>query len=408
MWITGILLQTNAPCRILSFGLLFIPVLFLFFPCRLFGKYKPQPMYNARWLWGSIFICMLLFLSIQLTAYHENRTPFPFPLQEWARNTQLRLTDSFNALNLTEAERSVLATITLGDNSNMSKEVRQQFSVTGVAHILSVSGFHVAIVCGFLSRILSFLSGSTAGRWIRCLLTLLLLWIFTIISGLASASIRAAVMLTLHLTGRTLYRTTDGYNILAASAFCMLACNPFYLYDVGFQLSYIAVAFIFYLQPRFSRLIQIRNPVLKTPWEWITLALAAQTGVTFLCLYYFGQFPTTFLFTNLPLTLIATLLIPLALLWILLYPAGFPGCAIVQFATETLMHGMMKIVDVFSHIPWNTLSFRFDFNTILLCYGTFFILALYDHGKYSTLLLFASALLVLCLIAKKGVSLILM
>ncbi|MDR2810905.1 MAG: ComEC/Rec2 family competence protein [Tannerellaceae bacterium] len=389
-----------ASFRILSFGLLCIPVLHLFFPFRLFGKQKPELTYNARWVWGSVFICMLLFLSIQLTAYHEKRIAYPFPLEEWAKHAQLKLTSSFHTLRLTETERSVLATITFGDRSSMSKEVRQQFSITGVAHILSVSGFHVAIVCGFLLRILSFLSGNSAGRWIRYLLTLLLLWTFTIISGLASASIRAAVMLTLHLTGKQLNRTTDGYNVLAASAFCMLVCNPFYLYDIGFQLSYIAVGFILYLQPRLSRLIQAKNPILKTPWEWITLTLAAQTGVTLLCLYYFGQFSTVFLLTNLPLTLIATLLIPVALLWIWL-PAGFPGCIILQSVVETLTHSMMWIVDTFSRIQGNTLSFRFDFTTMILCYGALFLLFVYYKEKRYTGLLFASLLLILFVVVRK-------
>jgi competence protein ComEC len=399
IWIIGILLQTVGSFRILSFGLLFFPFLLLFFPSRLLGKKKPELTYNARWVWGSVFLCMFLFLSIQLTAYHENRISYPHPLHEWAIQTQQQLTASFDALRLTDVERSVLATITLGDRSSMSKEVRQQFSLTGAAHILSVSGFHVAIVCGFLLRILSFLSGYNAGRWIRYLLTLLLLWTFTTISGLEAASVRSAVMLTLYLTGRQLNRTTDGYNTLAASAFCMLVYDPFYLYDIGFQLSYIAVAFILYLQPRLSRLIPVRNPVLKTPWEWITLTLAAQTGVTFLCLYYFGQFSTVFLFTNLPLTLIATLLIPAALLWIMI-PAGFPGCIMLQSVIEMLTHSMMWIVDSFSRVPGSYLSFRFDFVTMLLSYGVLFFLFLYHEIRIPRLLL-TSMLLLLSIIVRK-------
>ncbi|MDR1937090.1 MAG: ComEC/Rec2 family competence protein [Tannerellaceae bacterium] len=401
IWITGIVWQTFVPFRILSFGLLLVPALLLFFPFRLFGKQKPALAYDNRWIWGAVFACLLLFLSVQLTAYHENRPfiPSSSPLQEWAMHTRDRLTAPFDSLKLTDAERSVLATITLGDRSGMPKEIRQQFSVAGVAHILSVSGFHVAIVCGFLLRMLSFLSGYSAGRWIRYLLTLLLLWTFTTISGLAVASVRAAIMLTLYLTGRQLSRTTDGYNTLAASAFCMLVYDPFYLYDVGFQLSYTAVGFILYLQPRLSRLIQVRNPVLKAPWEWLTLTLAAQTGVTFLCLYYFGRFSTVFLFTNLPLTLIATLLIPSALLWILL-PAGFPGCAMLQTVVETLTRSMMWIVDAFSHIPGSSLSFRFDFITTFLSYGALFFLFLYNKKRRPRLLLISLSILLLIIVQK--------
>lgn len=403
IWIAGIVLQTFGSFRILSFGLLIIPVILLVTPLCLPGKQKTEPEYNARWVWGLVFVCLFLFLSIQLTAYHEKRLPAhsSHPLQEWAKHQQKRLTASFDSLKVTKEERAVLAAITLGDRSAMPWNVRQQFSVAGVAHILSVSGFHVAIVCGSLLRVLSFLSGSSAGRWIRYLLSLLLLWTFTLVSGLAAASIRAAIMLTLYLTGRQLNRPGDRYNTLAASAFCMLVYEPFYLFDIGFQLSYTAVGFILYLQPRLSRLIPCRNPLLKTPWEWLTLTLAAQIGVTFLCLYYFGQFSTVFLFTNLPLTLIATLLIPLSLLWIL-FPAGFPGWDILQSAIEALSHAMMWIIYTFSSKPGSTISLRFDFITTCLSYGSLFFFFLYNEKRYPRLLL-ASLFLVLLIIVRKAI-----
>ena len=366
------------------------------------GKLKPEPEYNARWVWGLVFCCLLLFLSIQVMAYHEKRLPSysSHPLQEWAKRQQKRLTASFDSLKVTKAERAVLGAITLGDRSSMPGNVRRQFSVAGVAHILSVSGFHVAIVCGFLLRILSFLSGSSAGRWIQYLLSLLLLWTFTLVSGLAAASVRAAIMFTLYLTGRQLNRPSDKYNTLAASAFCMLVYDPYCLFDIGFQLSYTAVGFILYLQPRLSRFIPLRNPLLKTPWEWLTLTLAAQTGVTFLCLYYFGQFSTVFLFTNLPLTLIATLLIPLSLLWIFI-PPGLPGGNILQSAIETLSHAMMWIVDAFSRMPGSTISLRFDFTTMLLSYGALCFFFLYNE-KRSPGFLFTSLFLLSAILVRKG------
>jgi competence protein ComEC len=226
LWITGVVLQTYGSFRALSFVLLLPPALFLLLPLCLCRKQKPALAYENRWVWGALFSCLLLFLSIQLTAYHETRSPPPSSHQ-WARHIQQTLTASFDSLQLTEEERAVLSTITLGDRSHISREVRQQFSLTGVAHILSVSGFHVAIVCGFLFRLLSFFPANNAGRWIRYLLTLLSLWLFVDISGMAVASIRAGIMLSLYLTAKHLGRKTDGYNTLAASAFCMFVYDPF-------------------------------------------------------------------------------------------------------------------------------------------------------------------------------------
>ncbi|MDR1646105.1 MAG: ComEC/Rec2 family competence protein [Tannerellaceae bacterium] len=382
VWIAGILLQTYGSVRIPSFGLLLIPVLLLFTPEAWLGVRKPEAAYSARWVWGTVFVCLFLFASIQSTAYHESRSPYPSNplLQDFARQAREQLIEPFDHLRLTEAERSVLSSITIGYRSEMPQQVRQQFSITGVTHILSVSGFHVAIICNALLWTLSFLSKSPARRWIRYILTILLLWIFTVISGLAAASIRATIMLTLYLTGRQIYRKTDGYNTLAASAFCMLLYNPVYLFDIGFQLSYIAVGFILYLQPRLSRMIQPVNPLLKTPWEWITLTLAAQTGVAFLCLYYFGQFSSVFLLANLPIMLISILLIPAALVWMLL-PAWLPGWDMIGYVVEAFTRSMMWIVDSFSRMPGSSFSFRFDFVTMALCYGALLCTFIYCERR---------------------------
>ncbi|GHT44237.1 hypothetical protein FACS189438_2630 [Bacteroidia bacterium] len=301
---------------------------------------------------------------------------------EWASRSQQKLMEPIGQLRLPESAKSVLATITVGYRKEMPRETRRQFSVAGVAHILSVSGFHVAIVCNFISFALSFLRQNRAGKWVHYALTLLLLWAFTAITGFAPSSIRAALMLSFYLSGRQLSRITDKYNTLFASAFCMLAYNPFYLFDIGFQLSYAAVASIQYFCPPLQALIKLRNPLVKEPWAWITISIAAQIGATFLCLYYFGQFSTVFLLTNLPLTLIATLLIPSALIWMLL-PAGFPLCGILQRIIESLCQSLVWIVETFSRVPGAALNFRFDLPTTLLCYFALFLFC-YIRFKQST------------------------
>jgi len=85
----------------------------------------------------------------------------------------------------------------------------------------------------------------------------------------------------MYLTGGVLDRRAERYNILAASAFCMLVYEPLYLFDIGFQLSYLAVLSILYFQPRLQALIKVHNPFLRTPWGWVTVTLSAQAGTTF-------------------------------------------------------------------------------------------------------------------------------
>ena len=378
IWITGILLQAFFDCSVVSLLLIIIPLLIVAFSYLIPKVESESGNYELRWVWGAVFLSLLLSLSIQRTAYWQERgdSSETSLLMELGGKGQERLLEPFERLNLSKEEKSVLATITLGYRKGMDREVRKRFSVTGVAHLLAVSGFHVAVVCGFLSLLFSFLPKNSFYSWLRYLLMLCLLWSFVVITGLAASAVRAGLMLTLYLTGRVLRRMTDGYNTLVAAAFCMLVFNPLYLFDIGFQLSYLAVLSILYLQPRLQNLIVVRNPVIAIPWGWITVTLAAQAGTTLLCLYYFRQFSLVFLCTNLPLTLLATFLIPAGLIWLLL-PLNFPCYEYLQHLVEKLTHALCQIVEAFSRVPNMTIYIPVDLWMVILGYCFILFVLLY-------------------------------
>jgi competence protein ComEC len=294
---------------------------------------------------------------------------------------QSDLLKKIETLNLTEEEKAILATITLGYREGMDWEIRRQFSMAGVAHLLSVSGFHVAIVGRLISSSLFFIPRNEVSKWFRYGLTIFFLWLFVLISGMAAPAIRAALMISLFLTGNVLERMTERYNILFASAFCMLAYNPLYLFDVGFQLSYLAVFSILYFYPRIYRVISVRNPLFRIPWGWIAVSLSAQLGTVGLCLYYFGQFSTVFLLANLPLTLLATILIPITLVW-MLFPLESGWIYVgLKILVEWLTYLLFYIVQMFSQVIGATVSFQFDFMSMLTVYGIGVSISLYFHFK---------------------------
>lgn len=395
IWITGILLQAFFDCSLVSLLLIIISFLIVAFSYLVPNVEPGGGNYELRWVWGAVFLSLLLSLSIQQTAYWQERgdSNEVSLLMELGGKGQERLLEPFERLNLSKEEKSVLATITLGYRKEMNREVRKRFSVTGVAHLLAVSGFHVAVVCGFLSLLFSFLPKNSFYSWLRYLLMLCLLWSFVVITGLAASAVRAGLMLTLYLTGRVLRRMTDGYNTLAAAAFCMLVFNPLYLFDIGFQLSYLAVLSILYLQPRLQNLIVVRNPVIAIPWGWITVTLAAQAGTTLLCLYYFRQFSLVFLCTNLPLTFLATFLIPAGLIWLLL-PVGIPGYGLLQLFVEKLTHTLFWIVDAFSRVEEAVFYGHIDLLLTILGYGSILFFLLFTKTRRPGVL-FAGLLLLL-------------
>lgn len=356
-----------------------------------FSGREVAPEYRSRWQWGFFYTVLLLAMSVSMSAWQDLQIEsgsLMIALEAKATSLRGNLLERLHDLNLPKNSLDVLSAILLGESKDIASEVRKQFSITGVAHILSVSGFHVAVVGGFISFLLTPLPSSRPFRWVKYSSVILVLWSFAILSGLAPPTIRAAFMLTLFLMGKMLNYSSDGYNTLAASAFIMLVCNPFYLFDIGFQLSYLAVWFILLLLPKLNGLLKIRNPLFAEPYSWIMLAIAAQAGTSFLCMYYFSQFPTLFLFANLPFSLVSTLLLPFGLVYLFL-PQSFPGISVLEWIIESMMRFLMYIVDSFSLFPWAAFIIPFDFIDLLFGYTALFSFVFFIYKRSPKLLIFS-------------------
>ena len=217
---------------------------------------------------------------------------------------------------------SVATALLLGYKDNMDMELKRLFAATGAAHILAVSGLHVSIIYAILYGLLSFVGTGKKANRIRHLAILPIMWIFAFITGLPPSVIRATLMLSVASIGFVLGEKSLSLNTLSASALFMLLYNPLYLWDVGFQLSYSAVAAIVIINPLLKNVYRSDNRIIQYGWDLITVSTSAQLGTFPLSLYYFHQFPTLFLLTNLfiiPLsgillgTLLGTVLLDLIL-----------------------------------------------------------------------------------------------
>ncbi|MDR0744127.1 MAG: ComEC/Rec2 family competence protein [Tannerella sp.] len=400
-WLAGTLLQICFPLQAISMILPAVAVIFTGISFFISKRALPGSFtYNTRWVWGVVFAFLLIFLSIQRTSLAEQQLGHkaaPGFLLIKAGEMQEAMVNKLDRLDLSDEKKAVLATMTVNYRKNMTRDMSRRFSVVGLSHLLAVSGFHVGIISAFIGLILSFMPKRIAFfHYLKYLLLMLFIWMFTYTTGLATAAVRAAVMISIYLTGRMLKRRPDKYNTLAGAAFCMLVYNPLYLFDIGFQLSYLAVFFILYLQPRLSRLAEIRNPLLATPWNTLTVTVSAQVGTLFLCFYYFKQSSLLFLFTNLFLSLLATILIPATLMWMLI-PSRTPGLECLGSAVEIMTNGLMRVVERFSSIPGAILSVRFDLFTVTGSYTALGLGLLYMQTRRYRMLLAAFAVLFLIL-----------
>lgn len=191
-------------------------------------------------------------------------------------------------------ERTVAPALVLGYQDAIPDEVNQAYSYTGAMHVLSVSGLHVGLVYGALDMLLKKLRRRRRWRIIRLVLLLSGIWAFALITGAGAAVLRSAAMFSMMLAGQSLQRNANIYNTLAASAFLLLCVNPFFLFDMGFQLSYLALLGIVYFSPILYKCWYIPWKPIDYLWQLTCVGIAAQLATMPLSIYYFHQFPLYF------------------------------------------------------------------------------------------------------------------
>ena len=182
-------------------------------------------------------------------------------------------------------------------------------------------------------------------------------------AGMEAPAVRSAMMLSIYLIGKMLRRLTDSYNTWAATAFCMLVYNPFYLFDIGFELSFVAVLSILFFYKRIRAWIPLQNPWIQTLWDWVAISLAAQIYTLPLCFYYFGEVSSVALLTALPVTFLSTFLIPAALLWMVFTALGWNWELLAQLVT-LLTSSFCLFIDRLGRIP--ALSASIPFTPLML------------------------------------------
>ncbi len=281
--------------------------------------------------------------------------------------------------NIREREFSVASALLLGYRDYLDEDLRREFAGAGAMHILCVSGLHVGIIFLALNFMLAFMKRLPYGRLLKTLSIIALIWFYAAITGFSPSVMRASTMFTFVALGQNFRRSTNIYNTLAASALILILLNPLIISRIGFQLSYIAVISIVWLQPVFYKWMYFKNPILDKAWGIITVSLAAQLGTGPLAVYYFNQFPNFFLLTNLVVIPLTGLIIKSGILLFLLSPIGF----LSQLAGKALsllvlaLHSSVRFVEGLPASVSNNISITMSETllifTIIILTALFFI-----------------------------------
>jgi competence protein ComEC len=234
----------------------------------------------------------------------------------WYYTSKLRtkIIRNLEKSHFNKAELNVAIALILGQQQEISPDIIRDYQYAGAVHILSVSGLHIGFILLFVTFLLKPFPNSRRGSFIKLIIILLSLSLFGMIAGLAPSVVRSVAMFSFVATGMYLRRSTNIYHTLLVSILLILLFQPSFLFDVGFQLSYVALFFILWLQPLLAQLWVSKNKVVNYFWEILTVSFAAQIGAFPLSIYYFHQFPGLFFVTNLVIIPFLSLIMGLGVL----------------------------------------------------------------------------------------------
>ncbi len=250
-------------------------------------------------------------------------------------------------------ESGLLSGLLLGGSGNLSEGVKNNFSRTGLTHIVAVSGYNVTIIAEYLM-----LFGFFIGLWRQKAFWFAVsgISLFVLMIGLPSSAVRAGIMGTLLLWAAKNGRLSNSQNAIIFSALVMLLFNPLLLrWDTGFQLSFLATLGIIYLFPLLEKRFQKREKTLGLG-EILLLTLSAQIFVWPVIIYSFGNLSLISPFANLlilPIVPLTMLLGFLAVASFLIFPPL--GTLLSWLAFLPLKYETLTVAFL-SRLPFSNLS----------------------------------------------------
>ena len=240
-------------------------------------------------------------------------------------------------------DAAVVAAMVLGDKSGLSRQLRDEYSVSGASHVLALSGLHLGIIYFFLTLVFF----RTRWRLLGQVAVLPVIWLFVLMVGASPSVVRAATMLSVYASIELLRRKAFSLNTLALAAIIMLVANPLSLWDISFQLSFLAVLGIqLFFKPIYRMLSELVMPSSDQPFvlrlfthdrqyiveerkrwgvvvlKWllgmVAVSISTQLTTAPLVAHYFGRFSCYFLLTNLIAVPLATIILYASLVFFML------------------------------------------------------------------------------------------
>lgn len=257
----------------------------------------------------------------ELCLMHEKAAEFS--LAQFGAAIKSNVVSVLRNSGLSQEAFSICSALLVGYDDEIDSAVMQSFSHSGTLHILSVSGMHTGVLFAILMWIFAKVDKYERYEKLKCFFVIASLLLFVLITGFSPSVLRAALMLSLVMIGKTFYKTGNSYNTLLLSAFILLLFNPYLIKDVGFLLSYFAVFGIIYFYPTLHKIHVFENGILQWLWSGALVSVAATLFTLPITLYFFHQFPIWFILSNAIIIPISMVLMAGAIALVCLSKMGF-------------------------------------------------------------------------------------
>lgn len=320
-------------------------------------------LWRYVYLQSAVIILCFVVLGVLLMQRAQQESPQVSRLERsknYFLSQRARLLDRLSENGVDGNVYAVVAAMALGDKSQLTKELKETYAVTGAAHVLALSGLHLSIIYTLLSLLLC------RRRWqvVSQVLIIICIWSFVFLVGMSASVVRSAVMLTAYALLSLGNRNRMSVNTLAFTAIVMLIVHPLSLFDIGFQLSFLAVLSILIWYPVFEALIPqsflMSHRLVRWLWSLLGVSCAAQLGTAPLIAYYFGRFSSLFLITNFVVIPFAPLILYLTLAVLFV-----PSIAYLLIYIVNALNGILAFV---ASTPWVSITLHPSILQIIMVY----------------------------------------
>ncbi|MCD0473427.1 ComEC family competence protein [Flavobacterium sp. EDS] len=263
----------------------------------------------------------------------------------YAARIRTKIIQNLEKNGFNKTEMNVALALILGQQQDISPEIIKDYQYAGVTHILSVSGLHVGYILIFITYILKPIPNTQKGSLIKLITIIVSLFAFAVISGFSPSVLRSVVMFSFVTLGIHLRRSVNIYHTLLVSIFFLLLFEPAFIFDVGFQLSYLALFFIIWLQPILKKLWSPKHKFTTAIWNALTVSFAAQIGTLPICLYYFHQFPGLFFVANIVIIPFLSVIMILGIIVMILAAFNSAPTLLVLLLEKSIFY-LNKIINI--------------------------------------------------------------